>query len=56
MELSFNEDGPYYLQIYRQIREKIVQHHLLLPSYSQRQLARDLGVSVHTIFRKHMLN
>lgn len=51
MELSFNGDDPYYLQIYRQIREKIIQHHLLLHTKlpSKRQLARDLGVSVHTI-------
>ncbi|MEK4712736.1 MocR-like pyridoxine biosynthesis transcription factor PdxR [Sporosarcina sp. FSL K6-5500] len=51
MELSFNGDAPYYLQIYRQIREKIIQHHLLLHTKlpSKRQLARDLGVSVHTI-------
>lgn len=51
MELSFNENGPYYLQIYEQVREKIVQHQLPLQMKlpSKRQLARDLGVSVHTV-------
>lgn len=51
MELSFNENGPYYLQIYEQVREKIVQHQLPLQTKlpSKRQLARDLGVSVHTV-------
>ncbi|WP_203248311.1 MocR-like pyridoxine biosynthesis transcription factor PdxR [Sporosarcina beigongshangi] len=51
MELSFNGNGPYYLQIYEQIREKIIQHQLPLQTKlpSKRQLARDLGVSVHTV-------
>ena len=51
MELSFNGDEPYYLQIYDQIREKIIQHHLQLNTKlpSKRQLARELGVSVHTV-------
>ncbi len=51
MELSFNGNGPYYLQIYEQIREKIIQHQLPLQAKlpSKRQLARDLGVSVHTV-------
>ena len=51
MELSFNGNGPYYLQIYDQIRGKIISHqldvHTKLPS--KRQLAVDLGVSVHTV-------
>lgn len=51
MELAFNGDGPYYLQIYEQIREKIIQHQLPLHTKlpSKRQLARDLSVSVHTV-------
>ncbi|MEK5040664.1 MocR-like pyridoxine biosynthesis transcription factor PdxR [Sporosarcina sp. FSL K6-3457] len=51
MELAFNGNDPYYLQIYKQIREKIIQHQLPLHTKlpSKRQLARDLGVSVHTV-------
>lgn len=51
MELSFNGNDPYYLQIYEQIREKIILHQLPLQARlpSKRQLARDLGVSVHTV-------
>lgn len=51
MELSFNGNSPYYLQIYEQIREKIIRHQLPLQTKlpSKRRLARDLGVSVHTV-------
>src|SRR4051812_47484669 len=51
MELSFNGNSPYYLQIYQQIREKIIRQQLPLQTKlpSKRQLSRDLGVSVHTV-------